>query len=198
MEILVSAYIDDEVTEEERHTVEHHLQQCADCRATVTSFSRIQTLYQQLEVKEAPRDFRQQVAQRLDEQSRSLFPWRMPRLVYALSCVLILLLGGLMATLSPWWLNTSPQIDTVAQAVEVYAEDVLFGESVFAVESLFAAEDTDSTGYVDFTEEEVSLTEDSDFVENSSIAEDILNSLDFSEGDMSFLNRGSGGTKWLS
>ena len=164
--MLVSAYIDDEVTEQERDTVERHLQDCVACQATVTSFSRIHTLYRTLEVKNAPRGFRQRVTQRLDEQPSWVLPWRMPRLVYACSFVVLVLFAGVMATLSPSWFHATSDSDTLAQAVDIYAEDILFGGTTLALDDIF-------------------VIEDSEFTEDSSASEDFLDSLDFFDSNTS-------------
>ena len=166
MEILLSAYIDNEVTTQERDTVERHLQECAACQATLTSFSRIHAEYGELEVKHAPRDFRQRVTQRLDERSRWRFFRRMPRLVYACSVAVLLIFGGVMATLSPSWFQPVPDSDTVAQVVDIYAEDILFGGTTPALDDMFAVDDTDIT-------------------DDSTASDDFLDSIDFFDSNTS-------------
>ncbi len=168
MEILLSAYIDNEATTQERDTVERHLQECAACQTTLTSFSRIHAAYGQVEVKHAPRNFRQRVTQRLDEQSRWTLFRRMPRLVYACSVALLLIFGGSMATLSPSWFQPVPDSDTVAQAVDIYAEDILFGGTTPALDDMFAVGDLN-------------------FTNDSSASDDFLDSIDFFDSNTSGL-----------
>jgi len=157
IKILLSAYIDGEVTEEERQTVESHLDVCEVCKTTVAEFSRLHTLYQELEVKEAPLDFRQRVTQRIEAKSHFVFPWlpwRLPRLVYVVSFSLLVLLSGTIIALH---VIKQPS----QQVVDVYAEDILFDQAVSSMDEIFS-------------------------VGEMSIAEEILDTIDFAEADTSF------------
>jgi anti-sigma factor RsiW len=157
IEILLSAYVDDEVSDKEREIVEQHLQQCSACQLTVAAFSEVHRVYQEeLEVKEAPVDFRQRVTQRLEMPFRGWLPWQWPRLVYAVGVFLLIVVGGTIATLSLKQNPLSPSVQQVEQTVEVYAEDILFGEALVLTEDIFAVEDV-------------------------SVAEGILNTMSFSE-----------------
>jgi len=198
MEMLVSAYLDNEVTEQERKMVEQHLPQCPECQAMLVSFARIQTLYRELDVKEAPRDFRQHVTQRLDQQSSRWFSWHVPRLVYAFSFALLILLGGFMATRSLWWIDMSSDSGDIAQTIDIYAEDVLFGETAFVLDEIFAIEDVSLAEDVEITAEDMEITDETSFSDDTGIAEEILNSINFSESDTSYLKNESVGTGWLA
>ena len=165
IEILISAYVDEEVTEEERQVVEEHIRVCEDCQTILTNFIELHTLSQELELKQAPQGFRQRVSQRIDTKPNFVFPWRLPRLVYVLSLSLLILLStvGLILQHTLWQKTTMDQNwkEQAALGVEVYAEDILFGQSTF--------DETDI-----FSEEEVS------------VAEEILDTIDFIETDTSF------------
>lgn len=143
MELLVSAYLDHEATPEECRVVEQHLEECAACRATLASFSAMHALYRELEVKTAPPDFRQQMTQRLDERPRWGGLWRRPRLVYAGSLAMLLIFAVVMTTVSPSWFDAAPEPASVAQAVDVYAEDILFGDTTSILDDVFTWEETD-------------------------------------------------------
>lgn len=135
IEILISAYIDGEITGEEKHLVDIHLQHCVACRTLMIEFSRLHLLYQEMEEREAPRDFRQRVTQRLEARTWKLFPWRIPRLVYALSFLFLVVAGGL--GVRSWLTSSGPSLDDV----EVYAEDILFGNTFSSSTDLFSLND---------------------------------------------------------
>jgi predicted anti-sigma-YlaC factor YlaD len=139
IEILLSAYIDGEVTEEEKHLVEAHLNECDACQTTMTEFSRLHTFYSELEKQEAPAGFRQRVTQRLEAQPRMLLPWRWPRVVYAVSCALFVLVSGVF--IGSYILFPPDNLD-VTYEVEVYAEDILFGQTASSLDDLFSVEET--------------------------------------------------------
>lgn len=150
IEILLSAYIDGEVTGEEKHLVDTHLQQCAACRTLLAEFSQLHLLYQDLEERAAPRDFRQRVTQRLETRTWKPFAWRVPRLVYALSFLFLVVLGGVGIRF--WLTSSEPALDDV----DLYAEDILFGTpssvstDMFSLNTGGIAEEILST--IDFTE----------------------------------------------
>lgn len=163
MEILVSSYIDGEVTREEKQAVEDHLKICDVCRTTLIEFSRLHTLSQELERKEAPPGFRQRVTQRLETKPRFAtvwFPRRRPRLVYALSFALLLLLGGGLFALRHAQVPMPPSTEQAAPDVDVYAEDILFDQTGYSADEIFsedeigAAEEILDT--IDFTDTETS------------------------------------------
>jgi predicted anti-sigma-YlaC factor YlaD len=157
IEILLSAYVDGEVTEEEKQIVENHLNVCEVCQAMVAEFSRLHTLYQEMERKEAPPDFRQRVTQRIEATPSFAFSWlswRLPRLVYVVSVSLLVLLSGTIIALH---MTKQPS----QQVVDVYAEDILFDQAIFSMNEVFSETET-------------------------SIAEEILDMIDFAEADTSF------------
>jgi predicted anti-sigma-YlaC factor YlaD len=157
IEILLSAYVDGEVTEEEKQTVENHLNVCELCQTMVTEFSRLHTLYQEMERKKAPPDFRQRVTQRIEAKPYFVFPWlswRLPRLVYVVSVSLVVLLSGAIIAL---YMTKHPS----QQVVDVYAEDILFDQAVFSMNEVFSGGET-------------------------GIAEEILDTIDSAEADTSF------------
>lgn len=149
MEILLSAYIDGEVTSEEKHVVETHLRQCPACQAVVAEFSRVHLLYQEMEEKTAPRDFRQHVTQRLEARSWSRLPWRLPRLVYVLSLAVIVLFAGIL-----FKVYFAPSTPSSLEEFDVYAEDILFGQTSSSFDDLF------STGDVTTVEEMLDTIDD--------------------------------------
>jgi predicted anti-sigma-YlaC factor YlaD len=151
IEILLSAYIDGEVTEEEKRLVEAHLNACDACQTTMTEFSRLHTFYSELERQEAPAGFRQQVTQSLEARPRMLLTWRWPRMVYVVSCALFVLVSGVL--IGSYILFSPDNLDV---EVDVYAEDILFGQMTSSLDDLFSTEET-------------------------SIAEEILNTIEFPE-----------------
>lgn len=78
----LSAYLDGQVSADERHQVETHLQDCATCRENLASLQRTVALVQGLEQVSAPAGFRAGVRARL-QQDRSLLgrltAWRSSR-----------------------------------------------------------------------------------------------------------------------
>ena len=164
IEILISAYIDGEATEEEIRFVEEHLQGCESCRATLSDFTGLHTLSRELEEVTAPPGFRQRVTERLDAKPRFAFSWRASKLVYALSFSLLVLLSGAVILLHTMW-QTPEQvgIEQAALDVDVYAEDILFGQSTVSDSEIYSS----SLG-------------------TASVAEEILNTIDFGDVDMSF------------
>ncbi len=163
VKILLSAYVDGEVTEKEKQTVEAHLDICETCKTTMAEFSRLHTLYQGMEIQEAPPGFRQRVTQRIETTPRFVFswlPWRLPRLVYVLSFSLLVLLSGVIIALHV----IKPPTETWQQMsldVDVYAEDILFDQAVFSMNRIFSVGET-------------------------SVAEEILDTIDFAGADTSF------------
>lgn len=144
LEELLSAYIDGEVTAEERQTVEQHVASCVSCRATLQDFSAVQTLSKMLPVLDAPQGFRQRVSGRIEQQSRSRI-WEMkwvPR--FAFGTIALLLIG---ASVMFWHWRQTPQTqpEQYTAAIDVYAEDILFEDVSAATDSLFS---TDTTGGV--------------------------------------------------
>lgn len=144
IEVLISAYIDGEVTDEERQIVEQHLAVCQSCQATLSDFSDLHTLFGEITKQEAAPGFRQRVTQRIDTAPRFSFDlsWlRVPRFVYALCVSLLIVLGG--TVLSLYIKNDTPIISQNGQQaaveIEVYAEDFLFGESVFEDMDVFSS-----------------------------------------------------------
>lgn len=157
IEILLSAYVDGELTEEEKQTVEEHLNACEVCKTTVTEFSCLHTLYQEMEIQKAPPGFRQRVTQRIETTPRLGLMWRLgrlPRLVYGLSFLLLALFSGAIIMFYVMDINHPDQ------GIDVYAEDILFDQTGFSVNEIF------SMGEV-------------------SVAEEILETIDFSEPNTS-------------
>ncbi len=142
MEELLSAYIDGEVSEEERQTVEQHVALCASCRATVQDFSTAQTFVRTLPIFDAPQGFRQRVTARVERSSRMWFRIRqfVPRFAFGTVALLMMSAGILF-----WHLRQAPlnQTEQYAASIEVYAEDILFEEVSTTTDTLFST-DTDS------------------------------------------------------
>ncbi len=134
--ILLSAYVDLEVTYKEKILVEDHLKVCEACRRTVSEFTDVHRLYQDVAVKEPPPGFRQRVTQRLEKKLRLGFPglsWSLPKLAYALPFALLILIAGIIS------LQVTEQPALVV--VDVYAEDFLFDQTGSAVEEPFSVEE---------------------------------------------------------
>jgi predicted anti-sigma-YlaC factor YlaD len=137
IEVLLSAYVDLEVTDKEKTLVEDHLKVCEACRRTVSEFTGMHGLYQDVAVKEPLPGFRQRVTQRLEKKSRHGFPglsWSLPKLAYVLPFALLMLVVGIIS------LQVTEQPSLVV--VDVYAEDYLFDQAGSDVEGLFALEET--------------------------------------------------------
>ena len=138
LEELISAYVDGEVTEEERQTVEQHVASCASCRAALQDFSTAQTLLRTLPVLDAPQGFRQRVTERVEQKSRS-WAWRWlaaPR--FALGTIALL---SISAGVLFWSLRQTPnQIEQYAASIEVYAEDILFEDVSTTTDALFSTD----------------------------------------------------------
>lgn len=134
--ILLSAYVDGEVTDKEKNLVENHLKVCEACRRTVSEFTGVHTLYQDMAVKEPLPGFRQRVTQRLEKKPRLGFPglsWSLPKLAYVVPFALLILVVGIIS------LKVTEQPALVV--VDVYAEDFLFDQAGSAVEGLFSVEE---------------------------------------------------------
>ena len=138
LEELISAYVDGEVSEEERQTVEQHVASCASCRATLQDFSTAQTFVRTLPTFDAPQDFRQRVTERVERKSRFwMWNWTfVPR--FALGTIALLLIS---AGVLFWSLRQSPQnqIEQTA-SIDVYAEDILFEDVSTATDTLFSSD----------------------------------------------------------
>lgn len=162
IELLLSVYIDDELTVEEQTQVEDHLSACAACRALVAEFADMRHQLMALDRYDAPPDFRQRVTQRLDAKPRHWllrWPGRFPRLAPALSMLTLLCVGALFLLFQA----PSPQDEQHAAEINIYAEDVLFG-------------DQESTEW-----------EDAWTLENDCIADDLLESFDELDNESSWL-----------
>ena len=144
LEILISAYIDDELCDDERLLVEKHLKSCHACGELLADFSQIHTLYRELEDIQAPKGFRERIAQRIDRPSSLWFrvTLKRPVLCYAFSLMLLLMLVG-----GVWFWQAQEQISQqagetlLAGEIEVFAEDFLFGDGTLEDAELFSSED---------------------------------------------------------
>ena len=137
IEILLSAHIDQEVTEQESRLVENHLKVCEDCQRRVSAFLEVHRLYDDMAVKEPLPGFRQRVTQRLEKEP--CLPlmerwWKWKPLAYVIPFVLLILVGGIAL------FQVAKQSDL--QAVDVYAEDILFGQAGSTVDDIFSLERT--------------------------------------------------------
>jgi anti-sigma factor RsiW len=141
MEVLLSAYIDGEVTAEERQTVEQHVAHCESCRVMLQDFSTAQTLVRTLPTFDAPQGFRQRVTERIERTSRIWFRVRQFAPRFALGTVVLLMIS---AGVLFWHLQQAPQNQTeqYAASIEVYAEDILFEDVSTTTDVLFST-DTD-------------------------------------------------------
>ena len=134
--ILLSAYVDLEVTDKEKTLVEDHLKVCEACRRTVSEFTGVHTLYQGMAVKEPLPGLSQRVTQRLEKKPRLGFlglSWSLPKLAYVLPFALLILVVGIIS------LQVTEQPAPVV--VDVYAEDFLFDQAGSAAEELFSVEE---------------------------------------------------------
>ena len=136
IEVLLSAYVDREVTDKEKILVENHLKVCEACRRTVSEFTGVHTLYQDMAVKEPLPGFRQRMTQRLEKKPRLGFPglsWSLPKLAYVLPFALLMLVVGIIS------LQVTEQPALVV--VDIYAEDFLFDQAESTIEGLFSVEE---------------------------------------------------------
>lgn len=145
----LSAYLDGQVSADERHQVETHLQDCATCRENLASLQRTVALVQGLEQVSAPAGFRAGVRARL-QQDRSLLgrltAWRssrsgamwlpslrnmMPRPSWraAMAAAAVLLIGLFSLNL---WQEISPQSETFEAADRAASKTRLGTQSVGA------------------------------------------------------------------
>jgi hypothetical protein len=134
LEELLSAYIDGEITEREKQIVEEHLETCRECGELLVDFSKVHSLYGELDHLRAPQGFRLRVAQRVDAPSRSWFvlPWKMCRLGYAFSILLLVMLVGSVLFWQVRERSSEQSGETLlAGEIEVFAEDILFGDGLF-------------------------------------------------------------------
>ena len=146
MEILISAYVDGETSDDETRSVGQHLDICPHCQAVLAEFRDVQVLCGEMSRVDAPKGFRQRVTQRIDNKPKQGFIQGFPTIVYALSLTLcVLVIGGV----SMWYSRGGPSPETTVEVVDVdihiYAEDVLFGESPFQETDLFSASEGKST-----------------------------------------------------
>lgn len=135
--ILLSAYIDKEINEQQRRLVENHLKVCKVCKRTVSAFFELHRLYDDMPVKEPLPGFRQRVTQRLEKEPRLPLLdrwWRRMRLAYMIPIVLLILVGGIVL------LQIEEQSES--QVVNVYAEDILFDRAGSAADDIFSLERT--------------------------------------------------------
>ncbi len=133
--ILLSAYVDQEITEQERRRVEDHLKVCKVCKRTVSAFFEVHKLYDEMGVKEPLPGFRKRVTQRLEKEPRLPLLerwWPRKPLAYVILFVLLILVGGIVL------LQIEEQSDL--QVVNVYAEDILFGRAGSTVDDIFSLE----------------------------------------------------------
>ena len=136
IEVLLSAYVDREVTDKEKILVESHLKVCEACRSTLSEFTGVHTLYQDMAVKEPLPGFHQRVTQRLEKKPRLGFSgpsWSVPKLAYVLPFALAMLVVGIIS------LRVTEQPALIV--VDVYAEDFLFDQAGSAVEEIFSMEE---------------------------------------------------------
>ncbi len=173
IEVLISASIDGEVTDEERRIVEQHLTGCQSCQAAMAEFSELHSLCGEIALKEASSGFRQRVTQRIDNApgGHVNLSWlRVPRMLYALGFSLLIVLGGVM--LATYFRSDTLVISQNGQQqaaveIEVYAEDFLFGESSF--------EDMDVLSTVE---------------SNTSVGDELWDSMNLTETDTSWFDQG--------
>jgi hypothetical protein len=158
MEILLSAYIDGEVTTQERLIVEEHVTVCPSCRTIMASFAHVHKLYQEMEIKEAPPGFRQRVVQRIEAKPRFAFSWRLPRLAYVFSFSLLVLLSVAMIALH---VRKERQPQQASLNIDVYAEDILFDQATLSVDEIFSVRETSTAeeilDTIQFVETDTSL-----------------------------------------
>jgi anti-sigma factor RsiW len=65
VEALLSAYLDDELTQAEAQRVELHLEECGECRAALREMRRIQQLTAAIEFRQPPEGALEAIEQRL-------------------------------------------------------------------------------------------------------------------------------------
>ena len=143
-EVLISAYVDGELHDNERRSVEEHLVHCKECGELLADFDQLHALYGELEELQAPKGFRERVTQRIDNASPSWFRGALKRhvLQYAFSFVLLcLLVGGMWLWQTREEASLNIEEALLAGEIEIFAEDFLFGGGTFENTEFFLSED---------------------------------------------------------
>lgn len=75
IEALLSAYLDDELTQAEAQRVEVHLEECGECRSALREMRRIQELTAGIEFPQPPDEALDAIAQRLSVRAPRWGGW---------------------------------------------------------------------------------------------------------------------------
>mgnify|MGYP005835340911 CR=1 FL=1 len=103
---LLSAYIDNELNENERQRVEEHLKFCSNCLKVVEEFKTIDMSLREIEIEEPSRDFifnlNKKVMEKIRKKRSSVFWKFVPVLVpVAVVTILVIIIGGYENIASP-------------------------------------------------------------------------------------------------
>lgn len=143
--LMVSAFLDDVLTLEERRTVELHVAKCAECTAFLDDTNRSRMLIRGLDRLDVKPAFAREVADALDEQSTEVVTWltveHYARASFAVLAVAVMLLAMLTSFVQP----TSPpsaeqflagdSMDSLGTHILFKQGDLSKGDVLFAVVS---------------------------------------------------------------
>ena len=97
MTLLMSAWLDGELSEQEEQQMKEHLEQCAECRALMEQLQALHTSFSDLEEIPAPEGFADSVMERIARESKPkvvpLFKRPQMRALSALAACAVLFIG---------------------------------------------------------------------------------------------------------
>jgi anti-sigma factor RsiW len=104
----ISTYLDDELKEKERISVESHLNSCAKCAETLEEMRSLRTAFKSAVNYQAPFGFSKRVMSRTAALERNISPWFVPFFIrFAEAAVLLIVItmgivaGKVMSNSSP-------------------------------------------------------------------------------------------------
>lgn len=99
VEPLLSAYLDDELTQAEAQRVELHLEECDECRSALREMKRIQELTAEIEFVQPPDEALDVIAQRLSVRAPRWGGW----LLVVIGLIAWVAYGLFLALRHPRW-----------------------------------------------------------------------------------------------
>jgi len=108
----ISAYLDEELTGSDRASLEAHVQECAQCNATLKDMQALRAAFAGTERYQAPYGFATRVMARTAELDKKRAPWFVPFVVrFAEAAVLLLVITvGIVA--GKVMTNSAPTAET--------------------------------------------------------------------------------------
>ncbi len=119
----ISAYLDGELVEKKRISLESHLQGCSRCKAALGEMRSLRTRFRSAERYEAPYGFSTRVMARAAEFERKKSPWIVPlsvRLAEAAFLLVVITVGILAGTV----MMTGSTVKKSADIVSTFSLDV--------------------------------------------------------------------------